>query len=199
MLNILNFLSFIILLFFITCLEVKFMRYVIVCTIKGSAGEFNNKLREDVFHKFSVRSSKLPAHFTIKAPFEYDDITELENILENFSKTYSKGAFEINGYNSFRKDVIYMDIKMSDEAKYVHDKLIDELLTLPYLTFKPNEGKNKTFHITIASKKVNDKFEMIQNYIQSFPCNFKGFFDNIGIYKWFNNTWVLHKEYELLP
>ncbi|GAA0122525.1 MAG: 2'-5' RNA ligase family protein [Clostridium argentinense] len=175
------------------------MRYVIVCTIKGSAGEFNNNLRKDVFHKFGVKSSKLPAHFTIKAPFEHDDITELENILENFSKTYSKAPFQIDGYNFFRKDVIYMDVKMSNKAKNIHDKLIDELLTLPYLTFKPNEGKNKVFHITVASKRINGKFEAIKNYVESIPCNFEGSFDNIGIYKWVNNTWVLHKEYELLP
>ncbi|WP_291580953.1 2'-5' RNA ligase family protein [Clostridium sp. UBA6640] len=175
------------------------MRYVIVCTIKGPAGEFNNKLRKDIFHKFGAKSSKLPAHFTIKAPFDYDDITELENTLENFSKTYSKAPIEIKDYNFFRKDVLYMDVKMSKEAKDTHDKLINELVKLPYLTFKSNEGKNKVFHITVASKKIYDKFESIKNYVESFPCNFQSFFDNIGIYKWVDNTWVLHKEYELLP
>ena len=62
------------------------MRYVIVSVVKGKAGNFNNNLRKEVFQKFNAKSSKLPAHFTIKAPFEYDDIEELEEVLQNFCK-----------------------------------------------------------------------------------------------------------------
>ena len=43
------------------------MRYVIVSVVKGEAGEFNNNLRKDIYNKFKAKSSKLPAHFTIKA------------------------------------------------------------------------------------------------------------------------------------
>lgn len=62
------------------------MRYVIVSVVKGKAGNFNNNLRKEVFQKFNAKSSKLPAHFTIKAPFEYDDIEELEEVLQSFAK-----------------------------------------------------------------------------------------------------------------
>ncbi|ETJ38248.1 hypothetical protein Q604_UNBC07620G0001, partial [human gut metagenome] len=52
------------------------MRYVIVSVVKGPAGNFNNNLRKEVFEKLGAKSSKLPAHFTIKAPFEADDISD---------------------------------------------------------------------------------------------------------------------------
>ena len=55
------------------------MRYVVVSVVKGEAGDFNNKLRKDIFNKFKAKSSKLPAHFTIKAPFEYES-SEEENL-----------------------------------------------------------------------------------------------------------------------
>ena len=59
------------------------MRYVVVSVVKGEAGEFNNRLRKDIFMKFKAKSSKLPAHFTIKAPFEYDgDISDLEDCIK---------------------------------------------------------------------------------------------------------------------
>lgn len=52
-----------------------------MCVVKG--GRFNNEMRKDIFKKFNAKSSKLPAHFTIKAPFEYEgDIRELEEALE---------------------------------------------------------------------------------------------------------------------
>lgn len=44
------------------------MRHVIVCVVKGEAGNFNDEMRKDIFEKFKAKSSKLPAHFTIKAP-----------------------------------------------------------------------------------------------------------------------------------
>ena len=31
------------------------LRYVIVSIVKGSAGDFNNKMRKDVFNKFKAR------------------------------------------------------------------------------------------------------------------------------------------------
>ena len=54
------------------------MRYVVVSVVKGEAGNFNNNLRKEVYEKFNAKSSKLPAHFTIKSPFETDNIVQLE-------------------------------------------------------------------------------------------------------------------------
>ena len=62
------------------------MRYVIVSVVKGGAGNFNNNLRKEVFEKFHAKSSKLPAHFTIKAPFECENTDYMDNIIENFCK-----------------------------------------------------------------------------------------------------------------
>lgn len=46
------------------------MRYVVVTVADGEAGVFNKKLSAEAFEKFKVKSSKLPAHITLKAPFE---------------------------------------------------------------------------------------------------------------------------------
>ena len=70
------------------------MRYVIVSVVHGEGGDFNNDLRREIFDKLKAKSSKLPAHFTIKAPFEVEDeIKEIEYILENFTKKYSKTPY----------------------------------------------------------------------------------------------------------
>ena len=66
------------------------MRYVIVSVVKGDAGNFNNNLRKEVFEKFQAKSSKLPAHFTIKAPFECENTDYMDNIIENFCKNHKK-------------------------------------------------------------------------------------------------------------
>ncbi len=173
------------------------MRYVIVSVVKGKAGNFNNNLRKEVFKKFNTRSSKLPAHFTIKAPFERDDVNDIERVLEKFSKTHHSTEYQIKGYDHFKDRVIFMKVLMSNEGKAIHDELIDRLNKIEFLEFSKTDGKDKVFHITITSKKIRDVFNQLWDYVSSIPCDFDCHFDNICIYKWTNNTWVLHKQYLL--
>lgn len=70
------------------------MRYVIVSIVKGEAGDFNNNMRKGLYKKFKAKFLKPLAHFTIKAPFEYDkDISGLENAIENFCNSNKKTTY----------------------------------------------------------------------------------------------------------
>ncbi len=173
------------------------MRYVIVSVVKGPAGNFNNNLRKEVFEKFGAKSSKLPAHFTIKAPFEADDISDLDYLLKDFSNTHNAVSYKIKNYDHFDNRVVYMDVKMSKEGKILHDELIDELEKLPYINFQSHDHKNKVFHVTISSKKIQKIYYELWDYVNQIPCDFNCKFDNISVFKWDNNTWVLHSEYLL--
>ncbi|MCR8744820.1 2'-5' RNA ligase family protein [Romboutsia lituseburensis] len=173
------------------------MRYVIVSLVKGDAGEFNHNLRKDVFKKFKARSSKLPAHFTIKSPFESENIDELESALDEFSKAHTYENYHIKDYDHFDDRVIFMKVFMSPKGKDVHDALIDALSGINYINFEKSDGKDKIFHVTISSKKIQKIYSELWSYVNKFKCDFKCDFDNICIYKWIDNTWVLHKEYLL--
>lgn len=173
------------------------MRYVIVSKVNGPAGFFNNNLRKDVFQKFNAKSSKLPAHFTIKSPFESDDISDLEVILKNFTDKNKKQRYTIKGYDHFDDRVIYMKVLMSKEGIELHNKLIDVLDSISYINFTSTDGKNKVFHVTISSKRIQKIFNELWDYVTNIPCEFTCYFDNISIYKWENNTWNLHKEFLL--
>lgn len=172
------------------------MRYVIVSIVKGEAGEFNNILRMEIYDKFKAKSSKLPAHFTIKAPFEYDgDITPLEKELENFCSKEKAKSYTMKKYDHFDNRVIYMDVNMSKEGRKLHDKIIDILEKYPYINFNKNDGREKKFHVTLTSKKVPPIFDVVWEYVNRYDFNFKCSFDNIAIYRWNNNTWELMKEF----
>ena len=141
------------------------MRYVVVSVVKGNAGKFNNNLRKEVYEKFNVKSSKLPAHFTIKSPFESDDISELENLLDKFSKENSSTHYKINGYDHFDDRVIFMKVIMSKEGQILHDNLVDSISNIDYINFNNLDGKNKIFHVTISSKKIKNIFNDLWNYV----------------------------------
>ena len=171
------------------------MRYVIVSVVKGPAGNFNNNLRKEVFEKLGAKSSKLPAHFTIKAPFEADDISDLDKVLQDFAQNHKAHDYKIKGYNHFDNRVIYMDVHMGKECKILHDELIEKLEKLPYIHFKAHDYKDKVFHVTISSKKIQKIYHELWEYVNNIPCDFDCKFDNVSVFKWEDNTWKLYKEY----
>lgn len=84
------------------------MRYVIVSVVNGDAGDFNNNLRKDIKERFNLKSSKLPAHFTIKAPFEHDEsIADLEENIDTLCRNEKAAFYDIKGYDNFDDRVIY--------------------------------------------------------------------------------------------
>jgi len=173
------------------------MRYVIVCVVKGEAGDFNNNLRKELLEKLNAKSSKLPAHFTINAPFEYmGEIFELNKVLENFTNNAKAEPFTIEGYDHFGDRVVYMKVNMPTEAKAVHDMLIDNMSTVPYIEFDEKDGKDKTFHVTLASKNLKPLYNKVWEYVQQYPCEFKCSFDNVTIYKWQEGTWKVYREFK---
>ncbi|WP_238886607.1 2'-5' RNA ligase family protein [Clostridium sp. YIM B02551] len=174
------------------------MRYVIVCVVKGIAGYFNENLRKEIWNKFKAKSSKLPAHFTIKAPFEFEgSINDLEELFQEFCAEEKAEPFKLSGYEHFNDRVIYMKVLMPLEGKRMHDRLIEKMIQIPYLDFSKKDGKDKIFHVTVASKNIQSKYNEVWNFVNLTPCEFDCFFDNISIFRWEENTWKLHNEFIL--
>lgn len=173
------------------------MRYVIVSVVNGEAGDFNNNLRKELYKNFKARSSKLPAHFTIKAPFEYDgDINDLEEVIENTMKNKGAIPYDIKGYDHFDNRVIFMKVDMSKEGKKFHDELIENMSKIPYIEFSKSDGKDKVFHVTLSSKRIAPIYNELWEYVNKYKCDFQCSFDNICIFRWEDNTWKLFREFK---
>ena len=173
------------------------MRYVVVCDVLGEGGRFNNNLRREVYEKLGVKSSSLPAHFTIKAPFEHEgSIEDLEKVLEVFCHKEHAAPFRLKGYDHFDDRVVYMHVDMSDEGQAMHSRLIDAMAEVPYIIFDKKDGKDKIFHVTVSSKKVAPMYNKLWDYVHQYPCDFECMFDNISLYRWDDYKWQLHKKFE---
>ena len=156
------------------------MRYVVVTVADGEAGVFNKKLSAEAFEKFKVKSSKLPAHITLKAPFETEEPIEvLEEAIEKYIKDKKAIPYENKGMRDFHKGFV---------------KAIKEV---NYISFGSHEGENAIFHVTVSSKKVSFVFDEMWQWINQFNCNYNVLLNNISIYKWQDNTWKIHKRFEL--
>lgn len=174
--------------------------YTIVCVAHNEAGEFNNNLRKEVRSKFRAKLSTLPAHFTIKSGFKYDgDVSEMLSTIDAFVKNERSQPYMIEGFGSFKKDVIYMEVKMSNEGKAMHDRLIDALDKIEYIKFDQNDGKDKQFHMTIASKNLSRIFDDIWAHVNQYSCIYNCMFDNVTVFKWGERTWEVLQEFKIPP
>ena len=174
------------------------MRYVVVTVVDGAAGEFNKKLRDEALEKFNVKSSKLPAHITLKAPFETEEsIKILENQIEKYIEDKNAIPYEIKGFEHFDNRVIYMNVIENDEMRTFHKEFVKSLKEVRYINFGSNEGEDAIFHVTISSKKVSKVFDEMWQWINEYSCNYDVMLNNICIFKWQDNTWKLHKRFEI--
>ena len=170
--------------------------YTVVCMLDGDAAVFNDDLRKDVRNTFHAKLSTLPPHFTIKEGFKYDgDISDLVSTIETFCQNEKAKPYQIDGYGNFRNDVVFMNVLMSDEAKEMHDRLIDKMDEISYINFSEKDWKNKDFHVTIASKQIRRFFERLYEFVKQRPCHFDCMFNNVTIFKWGDRKWDIYREF----
>lgn len=172
--------------------------YTVVCMLNEEAAAFNDSLRNDVKQTFHAKLSTLPPHFTIKEGFKYDgDISDLVSAIETFCQHEKAKPYQIDGYGHFRNDVIFMNVIMSSEAKEMHDKLIDIMDAIPYISFSEKDGKNKDFHVTIASKQIRKFYDRLFEFVNQKPCHFDCQFDNVTIFKWGDRKWDVYRKFPI--
>lgn len=173
------------------------MLYVIVCLIKDEAHQYHETLVEKVCTQFGVKRQKLQSHFTIKAPFEAENIQQLEQITSDFCERNTESEFTMDGYGHFGDRVAYMDIQPSHEMVETCSKYVSELRKIPWLQWKSNEKGSRIFHCTVVSKLSKGKFDGIWHYLSNHSFNFRCKFDNITVMRWDKDKWTIHKSFLL--
>ncbi|MBI4116913.1 2'-5' RNA ligase family protein [Candidatus Pacearchaeota archaeon] len=159
-----------------------------------------DKLVKEIGPKFGenyVLDSKLPAHITLKIPFNLRNIKELENFLENFVKKLHREEIEIVGFDNFRRFVVFLKFNFSKSALRIQSNLIYEIKKINEIDIDKHDEKWHP-HATISYGNTENSFNHIWNYLKKLEKpHFKLYFDNITIMKELKNKWVIHKEFKL--
>lgn len=90
-----------------------------------------------------------------------------------------------------------MDIIPPKETMELVYKYINLLKSIPNLEWKDNEKGDLKLHITVAAKRIRDKYKDIWDYVNQYSPDFNTYFDNISILYWVNGSWEIYKEYKL--
>jgi 2'-5' RNA ligase len=174
------------------------MRYFIGYLIKGGAKDYQEKLIGRICKKFDVRNlnEHVPAHFTLKAPFETEDIGEVDNILKDFCSKRKVSDIKINGIGSFREHIIFLNGE-SPEGEKTFRGLIRELEKIGWMNFWEYELGDVNFHGTLARAKDKKQFVEIMGFLEGERPSFDLMFDNIAIFENVDGKWRVYREFKL--
>jgi 2'-5' RNA ligase len=184
--------------------KVVVMIYIVNCKLRTGFDEYQKALVNAIYEKFGLeitKEEKLPAHFTLKYWFETENIRKIESVFEKFARTHKKTPVSVGRVNSFPPKVIFIDVRLSDDAKKVFFELINELRKIPWMPWDKYDAENLHFHSTIA-EECNEKYGAVMKFIQSKELQqFDCWFDNITIMKNVGGTkyfgkWEVYKTFE---
>jgi 2'-5' RNA ligase len=175
------------------------MRYFIGCLIRGEAKDYQERLIDRICKRFDIRNlnKHIPAHFTLKAPFESDDIGEVEELLSRVCGEGEVSSIEIDEIGNFHKRVIFLRGRPSSGVVEFLGRLNDGLRKIEWMKFEKHDLNEGNLHSTLARVRDVKQFDDIMRFLASErPC-FKFGFDNVVIFRKRGNVWEVYREFGL--
>jgi 2'-5' RNA ligase len=180
------------------------MRYILHCLLHGPVVSYQTALIDAIAERFDLRWTQrqaLAPHFTVKYWFETEHIAEVESLLERFSATRGETPVIVGGISSFPRDIIFLGVNLSAEARETFRALVGDLQTLPWMQWDEYDGDRLHFHATIA-ERCGSHYSEILDFLAEKEQYFQCSFDNVAILR---NTgirdgideWAIHRTYQL--
>lgn len=143
--------------------------YLVEFRLHGSARKFVKELIFEVANRFGVRGAtrnRVVPHVTIVGAFQTTDERKVINAIERCGNNFDLVAFTFNGFRSFGKQVLAVNIEPSMELKELRSSLIQKFNFLHCIL---NEHDNESYkpHATIALKDIDDKFETLKEFLEN--------------------------------
>lgn len=164
-------------------------------TIRNEIKAFKENIRNDYDVKHAL---KLPAHITIQIPFRFDE--EKENILlanlQSFSNRIYPFKVQLDGFGSFPKNVIFVNILEHQPFIKLHAEL-QEMLRL-FIALKSHEISSKIHpHLTIAVRDLKrSNFLPIWNEFENKEYKNSFLADKLVLLKHNGQNWDILKDFE---
>jgi len=178
----------------------KRRKYSIFYLLKGNAKNYRNKLVKEVGPTFGERyvfDSKLPAHITLKVPFETNDIKNIEENLKEFVKNHKESKIKIIEFGHFRRFVAFLKFEFSKNALSIQKDLINSLNKIKDISISKTD-KQWHPHATISYGNTKKSFNGIWEHLKKLKRPyFEIMFDNITIMKKSGKYWKIHKKFKL--
>jgi len=179
------------------------MMYALYCHLKDDVEKYHHKLVDEIAKKFGTQITKkenIPAHFTLKGWFGTENIKGIDKIIAAFCRRHKKTPVRVGGFGGFHPKVIYMDVRLSKEAKKTYFELISELRKVEWMSWDKYDAEKRRFHATLA-EDCNGDFDAIRQFVKRKERYFSCQFDNITVLELVGRhpllRWKIHKTYSM--
>lgn len=125
------------------------MRYSICYKLNGKVEKYLKQKIKELAKEFNepyLLNNPIPAHVTLKYPFEGKNIHEIENLLKNFVKKNKKTKIKVRKINNFHNKVVFLQFDFSKKAKTVFRNLIKTLHKIKWLEWNSFDDIEGKFH-----------------------------------------------------
>jgi 2'-5' RNA ligase len=136
-----------------------------------TGGDTKARLREiihDVANRFDVRAVAEPRavpHITLFGPYNTNKGYEVKQTIVDVLEGYDVVPYKIDGFDHFGNDVVYAKVVPSSELRQLRRELSSELRPLCYNYRSHDSDFYHDFHITVAFKDIDGRFDDILEYV----------------------------------
>lgn len=168
--------------------------YLIEFRLCGKPRGEAKKLIYDLYKKFGVRENlrqRPVPHVTLYGPFQARSVRQIANIIKDAAQDFDAFRYTINKFDSFdkktgwfskRKHVVYLKINARSDIKKFHSKLYQRLVEITDPKDPDIEKMNPfPFHVTLALKDIDEKFDDIWKYLSKTNIRLRGEFCGVTL------------------
>ena len=149
------------------------------------------QITEDISVKYNTRKAlNSEPHITIVPPFWYPTSRSdtLKNVISHVSKFTWDFSIDLDGFEAFPRNVLFINVKLSEELQLCHDQAYNCLPTDLYRKVKRYPSYHP--HITIAFKDINDTaFAEAKSEYLPLPFNRSFNFESLALYRHDGKVW----------
>ena len=176
-------------------------KFGIICLMPDEVRDYHQKSRLNLVYQFGLRVNiNVPAHITIKYPFEVEDTDEIEKVVQEFCDTQVKTEWVLQGFNYFKNSdhyVVFIDVVSSAETRAAHSSFLDGLKKINWMQWGKFDTADLHYHVTLATHGLTaDNFDAVWSFLdQQEKPNFKVFFDNLAFVQIEENSRFIYQTF----
>lgn len=165
--------------------------FLIEIRMMGDMKETSKKLIYNIYNKFHVHGAvkyRPVPHITLFGPFGCKSTNDIINAIGEVGFEYSILRYQVDGFDYFelkkkflflttdvKKNVIFLKVIPSKELKDFRYDLAQKLLKITDSSDSDHDSKEKfQFHVTVAMKDIDKKFDTIWKYLQNYKMRADG-------------------------
>ncbi len=180
--------------------------YIIPCLFRSpQLVEYHRELVDSIADLFGLtftRRQRIPAHFTLKYHFTTGEIARVETLLEQVVSRHRPPPVEVGGFGHFEADVVFVEVRLSDDATRVLSELTAALRPLPWMSWSAHDAENLHPHMTVV-EFCRSRFTEVWEWVKTRERHFSAALDNVTILRKAGeedgiDLWTVHRSFTLV-